>query len=227
MRTYNFIFFIIFGLIHQYVAPPVEKEKKEFADSMRGNTEGLSHEQAQDQEYFRYLTQIVGELEKDEKFKSKLNNASEEDIKSGKIADFFPEVDKTVRRKLDEIKRIEVEYQRDLLRQKKDHMSGIERNYWNPIHHDNKNSFEMEDLKKLLSKHNDMMSEQDKKRREDFKEHEMDKEHERRQKREKMSDDEKKRKRKSIRIIITKSMTKCMNRVTKNNLKKFGRKKTV
>lgn len=56
------------------------------------------------------------------------------------------------RRKLDEIKRMEVEYQRDLLRQKKDHMSGIERNYWNPIHHDNKDSFEMEDLKKLLSK---------------------------------------------------------------------------
>lgn len=59
---------------------------------------------------------------------------------------------KNFRRKLDEIKRIEVEYQRDLLRQKKDHMSGIDRNYWNPIHHDNKDTFEMEDLKKLLSK---------------------------------------------------------------------------
>jgi len=47
---------------------------------------------------------------------------------------------------------MEVEYQRDLLRQKKDHMSGIERNYWNPIHHDDKASFQMEDLKKLLSK---------------------------------------------------------------------------
>ena len=56
------------------------------------------------------------------------------------------------RRKLDEIKRMEVEYQRDLLKQKKDHMTGVERNYWNPIHHDNKNTFEMEDLKKLLSK---------------------------------------------------------------------------
>ena len=47
---------------------------------------------------------------------------------------------------------MEVEYQRDLLKQKKDHMTGVERNYWNPIHHDNKNTFEMEDLKKLLSK---------------------------------------------------------------------------
>ena len=47
---------------------------------------------------------------------------------------------------------MEVEYQRDLLRQKKDHMAGVDRNYWNPIHHDDKGSFEMDDLKKLLSK---------------------------------------------------------------------------
>lgn len=47
---------------------------------------------------------------------------------------------------------MEVEYQRDLLRQKKDHMVGIDRNYWNPIHHNNKDTFEAEDLKKLLSK---------------------------------------------------------------------------
>lgn len=193
MRTKTLVAFILCGLVHQYVAPPVEKEKKEFADSMRGNTDGLSIEQAQDQEYFRYLTQVVSELEKDERFKLKLNNASEDDIKSGKIADFFPEVDKSIRRKLDEIKRIEIEYQRDLIKQKKDHMNGVERNYWNPIHHDNKDSFEMEDLKKLLSKHNDMMSEQDKTRREDFKKHEMEKAHERREKREKMSDEERKK----------------------------------
>lgn len=97
MRTKTLVAFILCGLVHQYVAPPVEKEKKEFADSMRGNTDGLSIEQAQDQEYFRYLTQVVSELEKDERFKLKLNNASEDDIKSGKIADFFPEVDKSIR----------------------------------------------------------------------------------------------------------------------------------
>ena len=48
-------------------------------------------------------------------------------------------------------------------------MTGIERNYWNPIHHENQKTFEKEDLKKLLSKHNDMMSEHDAKRKEDFK----------------------------------------------------------
>lgn len=56
------------------------------------------------------------------------------------------------RQKLDEVKRMEIEYQRELLRQKRDHMMGIDRNYWNPIHHDNKDTFEKDDLKKLLSK---------------------------------------------------------------------------
>lgn len=192
----KFILAIIFflGIFHEHVAPPVGKEKKQFEDDLReGNSEGLTKEQRQDQEYFRYLTQIVGELEKDEKFKAKLTNASEEEIRSGKIADYFPDVDSSIRRKLDEFKRIEIEYQRDLIRQQKDHMTGIERNYWNPIHHENKDSFEIEDLKKLLSKHNDMMNEQDKKRREDFKVHEMEKEHERREKRKNMNEEERKK----------------------------------
>ena len=97
MNKFSFVILLIFGLVQQHVAPPVEKEKKQFEDNMRGNTDGLSHEQAQDQEYFRYLTQIVGELEKDPKFKAKLNNASEDDIKSGKIAEYFPDVDVSIR----------------------------------------------------------------------------------------------------------------------------------
>ena len=56
------------------------------------------------------------------------------------------------RQKLDEVKRMEVEYQRDLLRQRKDHMQGVQRNYWNPIHHDNKETFEKDDMLSLLTK---------------------------------------------------------------------------
>ena len=75
-------------LFECYVAPPVgNAEEKKLEDKAKFDTEGLSKEQAQDQEYFRYLTQVVGELEKDPAFKEKLHNASEEDIKSGKIAD--------------------------------------------------------------------------------------------------------------------------------------------
>ena len=61
-------------------------------------------------------------------------------------------IDFDCRQKLDEIKRMEIEYQRNLVKQKKDHMIHVERNYWNPIHHSNSDTFEEEDLKKLLSK---------------------------------------------------------------------------
>ncbi|XP_065647819.1 nucleobindin-2 isoform X5 [Hydra vulgaris] len=170
-------FGIFLALISLHVAPPVGKKEPELPANETGTVEDK-----QDAEYFRYLSQVVEVLEKDPEFKSKLHNASEEDIRTGKIANYLDLVGHGVRLKLDEIKRTEVEYQRELLRQRQDFMSGIERNYWNPIHHDNKDSFEMEDLKKLLSKHNDMMSAQDAKRHEEFKAYEMEKEHERREK---------------------------------------------
>jgi len=189
MKTF-FIPLILTLLIGLYVAPPVDREDKQMKEDMY-KTDNLTADQAQDQEYFRYLTQVVGELEKDPEFKEKLNNATEDDIKSGKIADHIDLIGHNIRAKLDEVKRMEIEYQRELLRQSKDHMAGIDRNYWNPIHHDNKDTFEKDDLKKLLSKHNDMMSEQDKKRQEDFKKYELEKEHQRREKMKNMTAEEK------------------------------------
>jgi len=191
MKTLYTIFIILTTFIAFHVAPPVKREEKQKQEEVF-KTEGLDKEQSQDQEYFRYLTQVVGELEKDPEFKDKLNNATEEDIKSGKIADHLDLIGHNVRKKLDEVKRMEVEYQRDLLRQEKHHMSGIDRNYWNPIHHDNQDTFEKDDLKKLLSKHNDMMSEQDKKRHEEFKSYEIKKEHTRREGLKNMTDGERK-----------------------------------
>lgn len=87
-------------LIGQLVAPPpVERNQAEMTDNWKYNTEGLTKEQAQDQEYFRYLTQVVGELEKDADFKSVLNNATEDDIRSGKIAEHFDLVGHHIRYK--------------------------------------------------------------------------------------------------------------------------------
>jgi len=188
MRTFSscIVILLLMGLC---VAPPVDREEKQAKEDMY-KTDNLTKDQAQDQEYFRYLTQVVGELEKDPEFKEKLNNATEDDIKSGKIADHMDLIGHKVREKLDEVKRMEVEYQRELLRQQKDHMLSIDRNYWNPIHLDNKDTFEKDDLKKLLSKHNDMMSEQDKKRHEDFKKYEMEKEHKRREMMKNMTEEE-------------------------------------
>ena len=79
-----------------YIAPPVEREEKQAKEELY-KTDNLTKDQAQDQEYFRYLTQIVGELEKDPDFKERLSNATEEDIKSGKIADHLDLIGHNVR----------------------------------------------------------------------------------------------------------------------------------
>ena len=58
-----------------------------------------------------------------------------------------------VRTKLDELKRMEIEYQRRLRKQERDHLNGInERNFWSPVFDENSETFETEDLKKLLHK---------------------------------------------------------------------------
>lgn len=172
------------------VAPPVDKQEKASNDHMY-DTKGLSDKDAQDKEYYRYLTQVVKELEKDPTFSKMLDNVTDEDVKSGKVVHMLDVVGHKIRKKVDEIKRVEVEYQRDLLRQRKHHMAGIDKNYWNPIHHDNKDTFEKEDLVKLIRKHNEMIEEQDKIRHEDYKKHELEKEHLRREAMKNMTSEEK------------------------------------
>lgn len=68
--------------------------------------------------------------------------------------------------------------------------SGKDHNSWNPIHQENQETFEKDDLAHLLLKHNDMMEERDKKRHADFKTYELGKEHKRREELKKMSKDE-------------------------------------
>ena len=64
-------------------------------------------------------------------------------------------VSHNVRTKLDELKRMEIEYQRRIRKQERDHLNGInERNFWNPVFDENSETFETEDLKKLLHKVN-------------------------------------------------------------------------
>ena len=181
------ISFIVFS-----VAPPVDKSAKSDRDGMYHlDTSNMTDKEAQEQEYYRYLHQIVGELHNDPAFAKAVDNVTEEDIKSGKVADLIDLVGHGVRRKVDEMKRMEVEYQRDLLRKKKHHMVGSEQNYWNPIHQENQETFDKEDLEKLLRKHNDIIAEQDKIRHEEFKKHELEKEHKRRESMKNMTADEK------------------------------------
>ena len=88
-------FFISYVLIGLHVAPPVGK--KEAEKPLVPLNETGTEEERQDAEYFRYLSQVVEELEKDPEFKSKLHNASEEDIRSGKIAHYLDLVGHGVR----------------------------------------------------------------------------------------------------------------------------------
>jgi hypothetical protein len=93
-------------------------------------------------------------LEQDEDYVQKLMNASDEDLRSGKVADDIDLVKHDVRTKLDELKRQEIERQRMIRRQMNDHNNGIkEREHWNPVFDDdNPDFFGAEDFKKLLDK---------------------------------------------------------------------------
>jgi len=171
--------------VYCVLGKPIKKEKEPESDA-KDNEES---------EYLRYLGQVVEILEEDEEFKKKLHNATEDDIRSGVIADRMDLVSHNVRTKLDELKRMEIEYQRRIRKQERDHLNGInERNFWNPVFDENSETFETEDLKKLLHKHNTMMEEQDKKRRKDFHQYELEKEHKRREDMKKLNDEERKKK---------------------------------
>lgn len=68
-------------------------------------------------EYERYLKEVVEALESDAEFRTKLNAASEDDIRTGNIAHELEFVSHHVRSKLDEIKREEIERLRALVKQ--------------------------------------------------------------------------------------------------------------
>ncbi|ALC44148.1 NUCB1, partial [Drosophila busckii] len=133
-------------------------------------------------EYERYLREVVEALESDVDFRKKLDKAPEADIRSGKIAQELDYVNHHVRTKLDEIKRREVERLRELANKEYELRNGIDREHLKVaqhLDHGNQMTFEVEDLRKLIKKTSDDLSEADRKRRGEFKEYEMQKEFER------------------------------------------------
>lgn len=157
------------------VAPPVVRKDAKKPDTP---AEGKG-----DPEYARYLKQVIEILEKDDDYVKRLLNASEDELRTGQVAEDLDLVKHDVRTKLDELKRQEVERQRMIRRQMNDHLNGLkEREYWNPVFDDeNPNFFGPEDFKKLLLKHHEEMDKQDQQRRDEFKKHEMEKEHKRKE----------------------------------------------
>lgn len=137
----------VFGLVFACVvllccAPPVPKEKEK------------EEEPKGDPEYARYLKQVIEVLEEDDDYVQRLLNASEDELRTGKVAEDLDLVKHSVRTKLDELKRQEVERQRMIRRQMNDHLNGLkEREGWNPVFDDeNPDFFGPEDFKKLLKK---------------------------------------------------------------------------
>lgn len=159
-------------------APPVTQNKEE--EKNEQPSDGLEDYM----EYHRYLREVVNALESDPEFRQKLEKATEDDIRSGKIASELEFVSHNVRTRLDEIKRTELQR----LRKGMDRIRQIEQNndIADPVHHhldqSNPHTFEIEDLKKLIAKTTEDLAEADRKRREEFKRYEMEKELEKQRK---------------------------------------------
>ena len=138
------------SLIFNVNSKPVQKPKdkaEEKKDEWR---------KEEDPAYGKYLKQVIEILEEDENFSKRLENVTEEDIRTGKIAEEIDFASHSVRTKLDELKRKEIESQRQLLRQQMDASRGIHREYWNPLNdRENPHTFEVGDLKRVLAKVSD------------------------------------------------------------------------
>lgn len=176
--------FLVIGLLALALLPadslPVDKKAKKEEES----SENEVHHRENDLnalEYERYLKEVVSVLESDPEFRAKLDKAEEADIRSGKIAQELDYVNHNVRSRLNELKRQELERLRHLARQAYELSNGVDRRHLKiPEHldHVNSDTFEVEDLKKLILKTSADLAENDRKRREEFREYELQKEFE-------------------------------------------------
>ncbi|XP_011315171.1 nucleobindin-2 isoform X2 [Fopius arisanus] len=183
---------VLLLVVQQIVAPPVTKTHHE------GDKKNGVDEKAEDGmvfEYERYLKEVVQALESDPAFREKLEKAQEVDIRSGKIAMELEHVNHHVRTKLDEVKRTELARLNDLNRKKRELNQGhkVSKNAASHIDHSNSDTFEIEDLKKLIQKTNEDLAEADRKRKEEFKEYEMQKKFEEEQKMKVLNEEGKKK----------------------------------
>ncbi|XP_033330765.1 nucleobindin 1 isoform X4 [Megalopta genalis] len=181
-------------VVQYVVAPPVNQKKDEKLD-IENEIEDPD-EMADFVEYRRYLMEVVQVLESDPEFRAKVKEASQEDIRTGKIADHLQFVDHNIRTRLDEIKRKELERLRHLATRENELRNGLDTEHLkvaDHIDHTNSRTFEIYDLKKLMAKTSKDLAENDKKRREEFKKHEMEVKYNEQQKLEHMNEAERKK----------------------------------
>ncbi|XP_062402896.1 nucleobindin-2b [Sardina pilchardus] len=151
--------------------------------------------------YDRYLREVIDFLEKDPHFRDKLHNTDMEAIKQGKLAKELDFVGHSVRTKLDELKRQEVNRLRTLIKAKQDMVGGkgMTVDYeallrqFEHLNHMNPHTFEVDDLDKLIKSATSDLENYDKERHEDFKRYEMMKEHERQENLKKLDEEARKK----------------------------------
>uniref|UniRef100_A0A3Q3XEC8 EF-hand domain-containing protein n=1 Tax=Mola mola TaxID=94237 RepID=A0A3Q3XEC8_MOLML len=151
--------------------------------------------------YDRYLREVMEYLEEDPKFKEKLLNAKMDDIKNGKLSKELDFVHHSLRTKLDELKREEMNRLRMLLKAKYDLENG--KGYivdyqallkqFEHLDHMSPGTFEAEDLDRLIKAATRDLENFDRSRHEEFKRYEMMKEHERRERLKGMSEEERRK----------------------------------
>ncbi|KAM3609073.1 uncharacterized protein V6R79_009402 [Siganus canaliculatus] len=151
--------------------------------------------------YDRYLREVIEYLEKDPHFREKLKNANMDDIKQGKLSRELNFVHLNFRTKLDELKREEMNRLRMLIKAKHDLQDGndltmdhqILLRQFEHLNHMNPDTFEVEDLDRLIKSATKDLENFDKDRHDEFKRYEMMKEHDRREKLRKMDEEERKK----------------------------------
>ncbi|XP_012151927.2 nucleobindin 1 isoform X2 [Megachile rotundata] len=188
-----FLFLLISVIVQLSVAPPVNQKSKD-GEHKNGN-DGLDMYYLDD-EYRRYLMEVVQVLESDPEFRAKLEKADEADIRTGKIAEELQFVNHNIRSRLDELKREELVRLRHLATKENELKNDLDIDHLKiaeHLDHTNTRTFEIQDLKKLIAKTTEILSNADNARREQFKYHEMEKEYEEQGKLKHMSEEERKK----------------------------------
>ncbi|XP_070827441.1 nucleobindin-2-like isoform X1 [Chaetodon trifascialis] len=151
--------------------------------------------------YDRYLREVIEYLEKDPHFREMLKNANMDDIKLGKLSKELDFVHHNFRTKLDELKREEMNRLRMLIKAKHDIKAGNDRavdhqallKQFEHLNHLNPDTFEVEDLDRLIKSATKDLENFDKGRHDEFKRYEMMKEHERRERLKTMNEEDRKK----------------------------------
>lgn len=142
--------------------------------------------------YGKYLKEVVAALDKDQKFTETIKNMDATDIKSGKVAEQLKHVHEDVRKKLSDLKYLEIKRLRDLATRKNEMEQygetyhGSDKRKWRtlgaslsqlPEHLGSHGThFDENDLHKLMVSATNDLEKIDKQRQEDLKTYEMEKE---------------------------------------------------